>query len=798
MVKSAPLSAAVTEHRLPVSDARTSSPLVEKLQNEGIKLFQNRKLNQRKNIAPMQLHSVMRMVDPVLTSCGDSVAVLTDTDGLAAIEIAQYRPHWQVTGWVSDIKTFLQLQNKQTPENVIFDKTPKAVSGQTRASDTNVKAILAPAWAHRQFSESHYHVSALVQGIREMLALLPDYGQLILQDFALPDDHEAFVTVDIESDEAAYELIEFSKCARPNAAKSLQGFFVETLASPRDGVKRFHLPYKWAVEFFHRWRLGVACDAPYELTTLSLPQWVSLIEQCGARVSYRSPHFMTQQAAKQFGNVIRFADAQGNALPLPAESFTLVIEKLPSQTPLAVYERRVSDDKAKDILISSLRHQESDETLDVVEIRHHEDDVLPWYFDSEMRLHVLVRTHVPRPVINAVARGTPNLDGRQWAGYLIEPLVIPSTSRNPDADIVADYLARLMPNTKMGIGKATTGVEYYPAPEYLVQRVRGIFVPIKPAQSIAAISLGDEGRIVDVLADDVLRAISSGLIPDGKLEILISRLMVEQGIEPVKSGETNGQNEIKRVVKITKEKREARVPRSVKFGDHMEAFVSDAPTENLRAVRSVFVQEHITEFGRQISDVRERDFIVPASLTTNTAVCIPMMADPMGKFLLSGEPRRLPIPDRLGAKEPLMHLPAFSLPFSVKTLDQARAFLAKQLQCNPDDLFVLGPSFFVHSQISAERVYPFLLNATPTNARWMRWFKPTSRGLRQMIMPPVEKTTAYMEFKVARDLGEWYQGFSPDVSHQMTAKQQPELPFGPSGSASAHLARHPMISPAVD
>ena len=377
--------------------------------------IQTRPLIQKTPVTALQLHDSMRIVDPVLLPVGGKVAVLTDPAGVSAQAVAKARPHWQVTGWVADTKTFMNLQNSPTPPNLGFDKQPK-----TGKSD----AILATGWAHQLFSAAHYHVGRLVQGVQELLALLPEKGQLLIQDFYLPEHADHFVTVEIEHAETANALVEFSHLARPHAPKAMQGFFIETLSAPQDRVQRFHLPMKWAVEFYHRWRQGVAVDAPYELTTLPLEQWTALVEQCGARVTYRAPHSLPRKETKEIMRDIRFVDDQGQRLPLPASSFTLLVEKISGNAALQCYEHHVSREKAQDIHISGIKEKRTNKKQDVVELRHHEDDILPWYRDAENRLHVLVRGNVSRPVINAVPRGTPNLDGRYWAGYLIEPEIL--------------------------------------------------------------------------------------------------------------------------------------------------------------------------------------------------------------------------------------------------------------------------------------------------------------------------------------------------------------------------------------
>jgi hypothetical protein len=769
----------------PVSVAHA---LAEALKREGQNLFRTKRLIQKTSVTALQLHRPYQSVDPVLVSPNSRVAVLTDPYGQAALSYAALRPHWQVTGWVADTKTFMGLQNLATPQNLEFDKKPKA--GVTNAAD----AILAVSWAHQLFSEKQYHVSELVKGVKELLGMLPDHGQLLIQDFALPEQHDSFVILELGNQEAIDALQEFSQTARPHAPKALQGFFIEVMTTERAGVQRFRLPLKWAVEFYHRWRHGIAMNVPFELTTLSLPQWTSLVEQCGARVTYQAPHFLSRKEAKELVRDVRFFDEQGKDFAFPATSFTLVIEKIPSTATLQLYERRISSEQAKDIRVSGLKNANDNTKIDVVEIRHHQDDVLPWYRDVEGHLHVLVRTNVARPIINSVPRGTPNLDGRHWAGYLIEPLGIQHLDGILNPAAVIEEIQHMLPLSSDVFGTALLGVEYYPAPEFLVQRVRGILLPLNRNAFEGLLSFeSDAERVIDVRADDVLRAISAGLIPDGKLEILIGALMGELGINPADYIATPEHVDAMRATKFIKDRREAKQPRQARSGEHMMEYLADAPSDNLRAVRSVFVEDQISEYGRHIANTTEQDFLVTNNLSANTAVCIPLIRDPIKGVMMSAEPRRLPIPQRMGATDPVMQLPSFSLPSTIKTIDEARAFLAKQIGCAMDDLHVMGPSFFVQPNLSAERVYPFLLTAPDSAMLFMRWFKPRNVGLQRGIDRHIDKTCAFVEYKFGRDVGEWFMGFD----HEITNHLKTISVNGPAESAlSARiLNQHPAAKP---
>lgn len=738
--------------------------LAHTLRQESTNLLQTRRLVQKTPVTPLQIHDVHRIVDPILVPPESRVAVLTDRYGQAALACGNARPHWHITGFVPDTRSLLNIETQSAPTNVSYN---------TLRSLQNYKphAVVAVGWAHRVFSDAKFHVPSFMKELRTLLGSMPENGQLLIQDFALPADHDRFVVMDWADDEAAEALMEYATLARADGPVHLRGFFIEELNVPRAGIRRFRLPYKWAVESYHRWRLGIAPDAPYELTHFSLDEWSRYLEECGARVTYRAPHEATNSEKHIIEDVLQFYDEDDHPLPLPASTFTLVVEKIEREKGLAFYERRLSTDTARMLVIRDMPQQ--DDLLSpqdsVVEPTQSEDDVLPWYFDNERRLRVLVRTHVPRPVINRVARGTPNIDGRQWAGYLVEPLTMPhnpgDTGKTPDMEAVAAAITHFTRMPAEVVHSVAPGVHYYPAPSYLMQRVHGVTARLKMTIPPEGVTL-PRCRVIDVLADDVLDAIACGLIPDGKLEILISKLMLDVAVKPrvrAQSGLLIEQRESLKKIAVSSS------VKKLKSAEKVETYLNNDTKSNIRAVRSVFVEDHAGPLGRVFGRFTELDYLLPGTLTSNVAVCVPYGRDPMGNFLLADDPQKMPVPHRMGDDTEMVLRPSFVLPDTVKTLDHVRLFLAHQLDVDPNDLYPLGPSFFVHPKISAERVYPFLYHTGNSGKHWRRGYRPRSR-LKDLLMHPVEKTAAFLELKAVREMGEWYQGFTPHLSLDMTRK----------------------------
>lgn len=731
-------------------------------------------LSQSGFIAPLQLHETNMTVDHLLVRPNTPVAVISPDEGMAAAAYARARPHWQVVSWVPDIKTLLRAQNIHTNENIVFDKQPTP----GKRSVQNVEAVIAVGWAHHLYSNGNYNLNALFSGVQELLWQLPPNGQLLIQDFALPEEPEKFVLLDIERAEAADALRIFARIARPQAPLPLQGFFLETLPAPRAGIHRFRLTAKWATEFFHRWRLGISPEAPFELTTLAVEQWAGLAEQSGGRALYRAPHPLPEEQAKEMRKLMQFLDENENPLPLPPSTFTLLIEKPQQNEAVIIYERRPSEQAPKDLTLKAVKNPHNGKSTDWIDVDQTFDDILPWRKDAAGDLRVWVQTNVPRPVVNSVPRGTPNLDGRRWAGYLTEPLAVAAEGAQLDQEAIRDKIAVATGTEASQIREVHIGLDYYPAPEYLAQRVRGLFVEVTralPAIDGHVPSEENPGRIMEVMADDVYRALTVGLIPDSKLEILLTCLMQELGMRPEVTGEALKDPAHKKLVSKLVRPPEARAVKTVKQGEDLMNYMVDADEGAVKPVRSVFVADQAGPLGRQALRVTESDFIVPGKLSANTAVCIPLLRNPMGKFMMGSTPRKLPIPDRMGNPDPLLSLPSFRLPENLTTIDQVRGFLAKQLECTVDDITPFGTSFFLQPQISPERVYPFVVHAPDRGYKWDRLSKPQGR-LNKLYDRPVEKTAAYIEMKAQRDLGEFYVGFSPDIGADMTRAVKQETP----------------------
>lgn len=723
-------------------------------------------------IPALQVQHAHVTVDHLLVRPQSKVAVIGNDEGLAAASYARLRPHWQITSWVSDIKTLMRAQTLHMAANLTFDKL-QLKSTKRRAE---MDAIIAVGWAHGYCTEHAYNPASLVHGVQALLDHLPLHGQLLIQDIALPENPDRFVLLDVENKDAAQALIQFARVARSKLVPALQGFFLETLPSPRAGTARFRLTAKWATEFFHRWRLGIAMDAPLEVTTLSTEQWTALVEQCGGRATYRAPHPLSDAETKKLKSVMCFYDEQEKPLPLPPATFSLLVDKISESDGTVLYERRPSDEAPQDLFLKAQKDPRTQKETKWIDVAQTDDDVLPWRRDREGNVYVWVRTHVARPIINTVPRGTVNLDGRRWAGYMTEPLVIAASEGPPDQELLRDRLAALARVPTHSICNVHLGVNYYAAPEYLAQRVRGLLVEVTAPLHAAThgVSFVEKNGfgLVEVLADDVLQAIGAGVIPDSKLQILIGTLLQQLGLKPRTTEDEETAAKHKKIKTKLVKLPAAKQVKVVKARDDLDEYLMDGAANAMRCTRSVFATDQAGPMGRHVMQVDTHDFIVPSALSANTAVCVPMFKNPVGRYLLGSEPRKLPIPKRMGdGDESMMHLPSFRLPESVTSLDEVRAFLADKLECTPDDLSYMGPSFFLQPHLSPERVYPFLFHAPDRGYLWSRLSKPKG-NLGKLYDRPVEKTAAYISLKAQSDLGEWYMGFTPDISADMTTSKQ--------------------------
>lgn len=138
---------------------------------------------------------------------------------------------------------------------------------------------------------------------------------------------------------------------------------------------------------------------------------------------------------------------------------------------------------------------------------------------------------------------------------------------------------------------------------------------------------------------------------------------------------------------------------------------SDAAAEHLRAIRSVFVEEGHTQGTTRGLTSQNVEFIVTDDGIENIAIVLPLTHNWDDGLLVALDPQMLPAPQRMGASGAMLTAPSFVLPKDVRNVQEAKAFIAKKFNLEPADVKQLGQSYFTHTGVTPQRVYPFAIMA---------------------------------------------------------------------------------------
>jgi hypothetical protein len=134
---------------------------------------------------------------------------------------------------------------------------------------------------------------------------------------------------------------------------------------------------------------------------------------------------------------------------------------------------------------------------------------------------------------------------------------------------------------------------------------------------------------------------------------------------------------------------------------------------HLKPVKAVFVEE--CKVGRTTRGLSAHDveFIVTEDGVENIAVVLPITRDWDNNLLVALDPKIMPVPNRLGGDGAMLNAPSFPLPKDVRTIEDAKAFIAGKFGVSPDQVHQLGESYFTHVGVTPQRIYPFTVASAP-------------------------------------------------------------------------------------
>ena len=388
---------------------------------------------------------------------------------------------------------------------------------------------------------------------------------------------------------------------------------------------------------------------------------------------------------------------------------------------LYIQERRPGAVEESKLTVSAFRDEKTGRIMDVVSRDIHIAEIIPYRLDEENRLKIFLHDGVARSIVNAVPRSGLSLDGRSWSGHMIEPVAVNelvfAEMRTPDvknsARFTRDYLG-LIPREGAILEK---GPDYYPSPDYIDERVYTHYINVEQAKTATtprnflghAERFQAKGLLREMDAQQVLNAITVGMIPNGRLELQILALYSRLKI---KAENWTAKNIMFQAGNITKQRSLHKLMKQYKL-DQKRFHKIKGTAGNLRTVHSTFVEEGQTRGAVMGLSAQNVDFVVFDGKTVNTAVvlplCLSLKKDVHAGFYLEN----LPVPHLHDSLAPIVTIPSFDIPKNLNNMQQVKKFIAEQFGVFPQMVFKIGESYFNHASVTPQRIYPFGVAVPP-------------------------------------------------------------------------------------
>lgn len=678
---------------------------------------------------------------------GARIAVLNCGDGAQAFAMASVNPRLQIIGIDPDSKNIESARENYRLPNLKFELRVLAThDDEELGALKNFDGVLNLNSLHRLYSYTGYSRKRVVQALKRQIDVLQTGGSLVVMDYIKPSqDANQLIFIElpeskhtgrtIENMNDAELLIHFSQTARPLDRAGCGGFFLQEVTPKNEKTRLFKIPYKWAVEFMLRRhkRSEWAEELNKEYTYFSAEEFRAEINRLGARVIYSAPRWDHDFIERHVAKRMRFYDLNFERMDYPPTSFIAVAQSIDKNDSVIIQERRMADQQKFSLRIDSLRNEKTGKIHDLVSRPFKTVNIVPFRRTTDGRVTIFACENLPEPVINSIERRGRNLDERHWSGYIVEPLQL-EIEHNDVIDIQTDEkrIGTII-DQQGGLklkknGLIFNGPSFYANPALINERTDMLFVEVSAPESYknTTIAVDKKGyntkaSVKAYDAQDILRAAHVGLLADGRLEnatyILLGKLGVPTdewtaSSRPILNYTTRKWqvDDLIDVVKEVEEDAPAFTP-TMRSGNTIEKH------------RSVFVEEAFEDEDPKAMNYKGVDFIIPKDDTTNIAVVIPMTRDLSGDVLMGLNVEPMPVPQRLEGRSAVINVPTFVLPEDIRNIDQAKAYVAEQFGKSASNVHSLGASYFVHTGLTPQRVYPFMIASDPSGARhWTRTY----------------------------------------------------------------------------
>lgn len=659
-----------------------------------------------------------------LLPAGARIADIGCGTGEVSYALAQINPRVEIIGVDRDPAAIESAKKTFRLPNLSFiqsdDSIPDAVDG-------SLDGIIDSNVLHGVYSAAGYNPDDVSLLLEKQITKLKPGGTMLIRDYIMPIEGE-FVLMELPNARSegkdpsqlsdADLLILFSQSARPLPSGGCEGFFIQEIMPRRDNTRLFRLPHKWALEFIHRknYRENWGREIRKEYTFFTWPDYRREFARMGMRMVFSAPYWNPWVIKNRYKGRFQLYTEDGTPRSYPATNSFIVAQKVADKQSLLLEERRPSQNPVGDLQIMSVRDKKSGVIHELVRRPGEHCDVIPYRITPDNRLVIFVRTGYPRPIVNAVSRGSHNLDGKKWSGHLIEPITMDTEKMSGDAEInrkmIFDYVRNYAGLRPKANDKWYIGSTYFPSPDRIDEAIEPVFIEVEnpgkstwPLQGEKNAAFTEQGSVMELDGVDILLSSQVGLLPEPRLEMHVFDLMNRYNIPfPRWIGEEM-----------------PRLPgQPVKTYDPEDVLKEAEPAEfeeekkgavHLKAVKAVFVEEG--KVGRTTRGLSAQDveFVVTDDGIENLAVILPLSRDWDDNLLVALDPKILPVPNRLGGDGAMLCAPTFVLPKNVRTIADAKAFIAEKFRVPVDNVGTLGESYFSHVGVTPQRIYPFTITS---------------------------------------------------------------------------------------
>ena len=670
----------------------------------------------------------------LLLSDGARVADMGCDDGSTAYTMAVLNPHIKIIGVDKNKRYISKAKERYKRFNLEF-KIGDASGGIFE--ENTLDAIVNSFILHEIYSSSRYNERIVSDTLKKQFRMLKVGGTMFIRDYARPPPEEMVVIEmpdvpsaapgnknDLSSLSEIELLIWYSEHARPRHDPGTGGFFLEELPARFPRTRLFRLPYKWAYEFIMRKdnRKKWATELPMEYTFFTVHEFRKEIRSLGARLQYSAPYWSENIIKERFEGRFRLYKDNGKPIGNPPTSFIAVAQKMKERKSLYIEERRPSSNQQQSPLeIKAVRNEKTGEMSDIVTRNMDIGEILAYKLEEDGRLKIFLHDGIARSIINTVPRSGSNIDGKRWSAHMVEPVSFDMTTIagiqkfdvKSTVRFCRDYLG-LKPSNNAVIEH---GPDYYPAPDYIDEQIHTYYLKVEsPGKEITPKSFVGyaerfqaKGTIRELDAQNVINAITIGMIPNARLEMQILSLYQHLGIKA--ENWTQKQISFQRG-KITAKADMRQLLQSLNETDSRFQDIKGA-TGQLRSIHSIFVEEGQSQGTITGLSSQEVDFVISDEKTVNTAVVLPLTANEEGDVHAGFLLKHLPVPQRHEGNGLTISAPSFDLPPEITDLRMAKEFIAGKFNVAPEMVVKLGESYFSHAGLTPQRIHPFAISVPP-------------------------------------------------------------------------------------